>query len=107
MSAGQLVIHAAKYGSALQDVKIRALWILNLLPGWWFLREKMKDWLLKSSKYVDDMEMQTIFNQACLNADKIIKSRERKKEEEEGHEQDSDLGENVETSEEDYEEYYE
>lgn len=115
MGTGQLVIHAAKYGSALQDVKIRALGMLNLLPGWWFLCEKTREQLLTSGKCVDDTDMQAMFNMACVNADKIIKSRERNKQEEEEHEQhheqyyeqDSGFGEKVDTTDEDYEDHYE
>lgn len=107
MGTGQLVIHAAKYGSALQDVKIRALGMLNLLPGWWFLREKTREQLLTSGKCVDDTDMQAMFNVACVNADKIIKSRERNKQKEEEHEQDSGLREKVDTTDEDYEDHYE
>lgn len=58
-----------------QDVKIRALGLMNMLPGWWFLREKVKAHMSNSGKWVDDTEMESQFNLMCAKADKIIKSR--------------------------------
>lgn len=49
-NGGKLVVQAAKYGSMYQDVKICALGMMNLLPGWWFIREKIKQWLEISHK---------------------------------------------------------
>lgn len=72
---GKLVLQAAKYGSMYQDVKIRALGMMNVLPGWWFLREKLKQWLRTSDKWVDDKEMEEQFNLSCARARRILKSR--------------------------------
>jgi hypothetical protein len=60
---------------------------MNMLPGWWFLREKVKAFVSDSGKWVDDNEMESQFNLMCARADKIIKSRKmaKKEEQEEGH----------------------
>jgi hypothetical protein len=57
---GNIPLHeqAAKYGAMIGEPMIRALALLNILPSWWFLRERVLEWLRGSTpRIIDDSEM--------------------------------------------------
>jgi hypothetical protein len=57
---GNIPLHeqAAKYGAMMGEPMIRALALLNILPSWWFLRERVLEWLRGSTpRIIDDSEM--------------------------------------------------
>jgi hypothetical protein len=57
---GNIQLHeqAAKYGAMMGEPMIRALALLNILPSWWFLRERVLEWLRGSTpRIIDDSEM--------------------------------------------------
>jgi hypothetical protein len=47
-----------KYSAMMNEVKLRALALLNLIAGWWFLRERLLRILIQRNLKVDDSVMQ-------------------------------------------------
>jgi hypothetical protein len=76
---GMLLNLAAKYSAMLGDSKLRTLAMLNYLPSWWFLREKLKRWLSSRGIAIDDSTMETNFKIAINYSATISASKDRVK----------------------------
>jgi hypothetical protein len=74
---GQLMNSATLYGAVLSDLKLRTLAKLNLLPSWWFLRERVMQWLRDNQRLVDESFMDGRFREANKQLSKTLGKRDR------------------------------
>jgi hypothetical protein len=70
---GWILNGVAKTSVMLDDVKIRALAMLNLLPSWWIMRDRFVSLLKNNNDWtVDDSEMEINFGLACRTATQVL-----------------------------------
>jgi hypothetical protein len=55
---------AGTYSAMMNEVKLRALALLNLMAPWWFLRERIEIYLRRTDLLVDDSVMQIAIKDA-------------------------------------------
>jgi hypothetical protein len=61
---GVLHERANLFGAMLNELKLRTLAKLCLLPGWWFIRTRVVEYLQMRRFPIDDFLMQTLYMQA-------------------------------------------
>ncbi|KAF1911051.1 hypothetical protein BDU57DRAFT_108782 [Ampelomyces quisqualis] len=69
---GNLLTGAARTSSMFDDVKIRTLSIMNLLPSWWFMRERLVGLLNGTGRPLDDSDMEIVYGQAYATAVRVV-----------------------------------
>jgi len=62
---------ATQQGAWISEPRLRVLALLNIMPGWWFLRERVINWLEDTGRLMDDSWQQAILNQAVANFEKM------------------------------------
>jgi hypothetical protein len=73
--SGELMNIATSYGAVAEELKLRALAKVNILPSSWFLRERVMKWLRESGRLVDDEFMAARLRDATKTMTKHILKR--------------------------------